>query len=99
MIGTHKTLLLGFNYETAFIMGTISAVLGGVLRASFSKEFSILASKELYATVAGIGSLLFIALRAFNVETNTCAVITIVVVFILRYGSLKYKIQLPSLNN
>ncbi len=50
VIGTQKTLLLNFNIETAFIMGTISAVLGGILRSAFSGEFSILSNRELYAT-------------------------------------------------
>ncbi len=63
VIGTYKTLNLGFNIETALIMGTISAVLGGILRSAFSHEHSILANKELYATVAAMGSLIFITLH------------------------------------
>ena len=97
VIGTHQTLLLGFNNETAFIMGTMSAVLGGVLRSSFSKEFSILKNKELYATVAGIASILFIILRNMEVDINYCTIATIILTFILRYGSLRFRIQLPVL--
>lgn len=99
IIGTHKTLIHNFNAETALIMGTISAVLGGILRSAFSKEYSILANKELYATVAAISSLIFIALTKTKIEPNICALIVILATFIIRYLSLKLKIQLPSFNN
>ncbi|MBK24552.1 MAG: hypothetical protein CME70_11210 [Halobacteriovorax sp.] len=95
IIGTHKTLIHGFNNETALIMGTTSAVLGGILRSAFSKEFSILASKELYATIAAISSLIFIMLIKVNIALNSCAFIVIAVTFVVRYISIKLKIQLP----
>lgn len=95
VIGTNKTLSYGFNIETALIMGTISAVLGGILRSAFSKEFSILSNKELYATVAFMASLCFVITKSIGIDSNLCAVIAIIVTFILRYGSLKYKIELP----
>ncbi|WP_417335881.1 trimeric intracellular cation channel family protein [Halobacteriovorax marinus] len=97
IIGTHKTLIYDFNAETALIMGTISAVLGGILRSAFSKEHSILANKELYATVAAVASLIFIALTKAKIEPNICALIVIIATFLIRYISLKFKIQLPSL--
>ncbi|WP_372656249.1 trimeric intracellular cation channel family protein [Halobacteriovorax sp.] len=99
VIGTHQALRLGFNNETAFIMGTMTAVLGGILRSSFSKEFSILLNKELYATVAALASILFITLSHSNIDINYCAVITIVTTFILRYGSRRFKIYLPVLKD
>lgn len=96
VIGTHKTLLQGFNSETAIIMGTTTAVLGGILRSAFSKEFSILVNKELYATVAGSAALLFIGLRKLSVDANYCAVIVISFTLLLRYTAIKYNIKLPS---
>lgn len=99
IIGTHKALIHNFNAETALIMGTISAVLGGILRSAFSKEHSILANKELYATVAAVASLIFIALTKAKIEPNICALIVILATFLIRYFSLRYKIQLPSFND
>ena len=99
IIGTHKSLILGLNVETALIMGTMSAVLGGILRSAFSKEHSILVNKELYATVAGVASIVFIALTKANIDPNACALIVIIATFLIRYFSLKYKIQLPSFND
>lgn len=97
VIGTQKTLMKGFNGETAIIMGTISAVLGGILRSAFSKEFSILANRELYATVAGIAALLYVGLYHLNVGSNINAVATISSTFLIRYLAIRYKILMPSL--
>src|SRR5690606_24746512 len=95
VIGTHKTLLAGFNAETAFIMGTISAVLGGILRSAFSREFSILSNRELYATIAAICSIFYIFLRNLGLELHFAASIVVLMTFVIRYFSTKYKIRLP----
>ncbi len=99
VIGTQKTLMKGFNGETAVIMGTISAVLGGILRSAFSKEFSILANRELYATVAGIAALLYVGLYHLEVGGNVNAIATISSTFLVRYTALRYKILMPSVKN
>lgn len=96
VIGTHKTLLSGFNNETALIMGTVTAVLGGIIRSAFSKEASILSNKELYASVAGISALLFIVLKGFDLNVNYCAMAALLSTFLIRYMAIKYKIELPA---
>ncbi len=96
VIGTQKSLLLGLNSETAVIMGTISAVLGGILRSAFSHEYSILVNRELYATVAAFGALLFVLLIKLGLVPNLCAVVTVIGIFIFRYSAIKYKLQLPT---
>lgn len=96
VIGTQKTLLLNFNMETAFIMGTISAVLGGILRSAFSGEFSILSNRELYATLAAAGALCFIGLKVLQLDLNLCAILTIIFTFVFRYIAKKHGIKLPA---
>jgi len=97
VIGTHKTLMHDFNTETALIMGTISAVLGGILRSAYNKERSILVNKELYATVAAISSLIFILLSKANVDLNLSAIVVIIATCLVRYLSIKYKVHLPTI--
>jgi len=99
VIGTQKTLMKGFNGETAIIMGTISAVLGGILRSAFSKEFSILSNRELYATVAGIAALLYVGLYHLEVGANFNAITTISCTFLVRYTALRYQILMPSIKS
>ncbi|MFG1492759.1 trimeric intracellular cation channel family protein [Halobacteriovorax sp. ZH4_bin.1] len=97
VIGTQKTLLLGFNNETALLMGVITAVLGGILRSAFSGELSILYQKELYATVAAISSLVFILLSDVDLEPIYPAIIVIISTFVLRYGAIKFGLKLPTM--
>lgn len=99
VVGTHKTLSLGFNNETALIMGTISAVLGGIFRSAFSGELSILYQKELYATVAAISSLLFIVLSRHQVDYVYGAIAAIACAFIVRYTAIKNGWRLPAGKN
>lgn len=96
VIGTQKALMLDFNNETALIMGTISAVLGGIFRSAFSGEFSILRNKELYATVAALASIVFIAMESLELDLNLCALGAIMCAFILRYSAIKFNLRLPT---
>ncbi len=98
IIGTHKALINGFNNETSLIMGTMSAVLGGIFRSAFSKEHSILINRELYATIAAIASLLYILLSKSHLDSNLSATLVIIVTFAIRFISLKLKLKMPSLN-
>lgn len=95
VIGTHKALINGFNNETSLIMGTMSAVLGGIFRSAFSKEHSILINRELYATIAAIASLLFIILSRAELSPNVSAILVIVMTLLVRYISLKLKLKMP----
>lgn len=97
VIGTHKSLVLNFNLETAFIMGTTTAVLGGILRSAYSGEYSILYNRELYATVAATSSFIFILSYKLGIGINICALLAILSAFALRYTSIKLNIRLPSL--
>ena len=97
VVGTQKALLLGQNIETAIIMGTITAVLGGILRSAFSGEFSILRQKELYATVAAASSVIFIIFEKLGFDLTLCASTSVGFTLAIRYGVIKYGIKLPVL--
>ncbi|WP_417353658.1 trimeric intracellular cation channel family protein [Flavobacterium alkalisoli] len=99
VIGTHKSLIHGLNGETAFLMGVVTAVLGGILRSAFSREQSILIKRELYASVAAISSFTFIMLRKFDVDAYISGYIVILVTIIIRYASIKFKILMPSVKD
>ncbi len=99
VIGTHKTLSMWFNLETSLVMGTVSAVLGGILRSAFSKEHSILINRELYATIAALVSLVYIGLVKLEVSSLLCASLSIMTAYLVRYLAIKFRIKMPSLEN
>lgn len=60
VLGIQKTLAVGLSPGIAILMGTISAVFGGVLRDVLSNEVPLIFRKELYATVCLIGGAVYL---------------------------------------
>jgi uncharacterized membrane protein YeiH len=50
ILGTEKALTLGVRPEIAAIMGMFTAVMGGVIRDTLTKETPVIFRKEIYAT-------------------------------------------------
>jgi uncharacterized membrane protein YeiH len=55
ILGVQKTLGLGLSPVVAIMMGTISAVFGGVLRDTLVNEIPLIFRREVYATVCVAG--------------------------------------------
>lgn len=60
ILGIQKTLAVGLSPMIAILMGTISAVFGGILRDVLSNEVPLIFRKELYATVCLFGGLVYL---------------------------------------
>ena len=97
IVGTQKTLTNGYGVTTALIMGVVSGVLGGIIRSLFSKEVSILYNKELYATIAGATSLIYIGLDSLDLNQYAAVFLTLGSSVTLRYLTIRYGIKLPKL--
>lgn len=95
VIGTEKALRLGLNPPTSAIMGMFSAVMGGVLRDVLTNEIPVLFRKEIYATACLAGAGLYLALDHLNVTRNVCFLAAMVLIFVIRFVSVKYKLSLP----
>lgn len=64
ILGLQKTLGTDLSPVIAILMGTVSAVFGGVLRDVLSNEIPLIFRKEIYATACLIGGLVFICMDA-----------------------------------
>ena len=84
ILGIQKTLAFGLSPEVALIMGTISAVFGGVLRDTLVNEIPLIFRKEVYATVCLAGGLLYLLLPYTPLSLDFQMIITIVFIIILR---------------
>lgn len=93
VLGTQKALGIGANVETAFVMGVITGVLGGVLRSIFSTQVPIIFKREIYATCAAIASISYIITLEFGVDFRTCLILSIILATLSRYLAVKYKIH------
>ena len=68
ILGIEKTLLYGLTPVIAIMMGTVSAVFGGVLRDTLANEVPLIFRSEIYATACLLGGIIFILLGYFTIQ-------------------------------
>lgn len=84
ILGLEKTLSFGLSPIVAIMMGTISAVFGGVLRDTLVNEIPLIFRKEIYATVCLSGGVIYWALGAFGMHQDVQVIITIAYIISFR---------------
>lgn len=98
ILGIQKTLAFGLSPVVALMMGTISAVFGGVLRDTLVNEIPLIFRKEIYATVCLAGGLLYLLLSEINVMPEVQMVITVSFIIIVRILVVMKNWSFPSIN-
>jgi uncharacterized membrane protein YeiH len=63
VVGAETALIAGADLWAAVLLGTVTATFGGILRDILCNELPLILRKEIYATAAAAGALLFVALR------------------------------------
>jgi len=89
ILGVQKTLGVGLSVPIALLMGAVSATFGGVIRDVLTNEVPLIFRKEIYASACILGGLVFLALKQFSGLTNLNMLISILIVMVLRYQSVK----------
>ncbi|KOF01965.1 trimeric intracellular cation channel family protein [Roseivirga seohaensis] len=97
ILGIEKTLSFGLTPVIAVMMGTVSAVFGGVLRDTLANEVPLIFRQEIYATACLTGGILFLVLGHFNVNVDVRIILTVVYIIALRIVSVKYKWSFPTI--
>lgn len=95
IIGVQKALTYGVSPIIAIIMGTISAVFGGVLRDVLCNEQPLIFRKEIYATPCILGGAVFLVLRYFDININIILSATAFFIIGLRLIAVKKQWSLP----
>lgn len=97
ILGIQKTLAFGLSPVVAIIMGTISAVFGGVLRDTLVNEIPLIFRKEIYATVCLIGGGLYLLLGETTMDQGLQMIITILFIIAIRIVVVVKNWSLPSI--
>lgn len=90
ILGLEKTLGVGLSPLIAVMMGTISAVFGGVLRDTLVNEIPLIFRREIYATVCIGGGLLYLVLKAIGLSQDWDVVITVSAIITVRILAVVY---------
>jgi uncharacterized membrane protein YeiH len=96
LTGTELAEDCGIKRMPALLMGTLTAVGGGVVRDVLSGQVPLLLRKDIYATAAIAGIALYQGLRAAGLKRDVAFLIGIVCVAGLRLAAIRYNWQLPS---
>lgn len=96
ILGTEKALVHGHGWLVSAMMGVITGTFGGVGRDVLCNEVpSIFTHRELYATAALVGGLVFIACRTAGLTGWQCALIGLGVITGLRLAAIRWGLNAP----
>lgn len=89
ILGVQKTLGVGLSIPIALLMGAVSAAFGGVIRDVLTNEVPLIFRKEIYASACILGGLVYILLEYLTTYTNINMIVSMLIVMVLRYQSVK----------
>ena len=89
ILGLQKTLNVGLSMPMCILMGIVSASFGGVIRDVLTNEIPLIFRKEIYATACLAGALVFVVLKTFSEYTTANMLLSMFVVFIIRYFAVR----------
>jgi uncharacterized membrane protein YeiH len=96
ILGTEKALVHGHGWLVAAMMGVITGTFGGVGRDVLCNEVpSIFTRRELYATAALAGALVFIGCRVCGLPGWNCALLGLSTIAGLRLAAVRWKLHAP----
>ena len=99
VVGLEKTIQIGFPFWVAIIMGTITGILGGVLRDVLINEIPLVFRKEIYALACVFGGIVFWICNMIGLADIACEIITSIAIFTVRILAVKFQWGLPKLKN
>lgn len=97
--GLQKTLALGYPFWVAIIMGCITGAAGGVIRDVLLNIEPVIFQKEIYAMASVVGGVVYWILWSLGVSLYITAIVSFLIICIIRFFAVKYHISLPILHS
>lgn len=94
--GTEIGISSNFHPLIIIALGTMSASFGGVIRDILCNEIPVIFRKEIYATACIFGSIAYIALDTYNIDTNVKYIFTTLIVIVIRLVAVRFHLSLPT---
>lgn len=91
ILGIETALDFGLNVEYCLVLGVISACFGGITRDVLTNEIPLIFRKEIYATACFAGGVFYVILKKYSTLVDLNILISIVIVILIRYFSIKKK--------
>lgn len=97
VVGVEKAMAFDYAPWVWIFMGTITGIVGGIIRDILINEIPIIFTQELYAVACIIGATIFCVLHYLGVNITVIEIVTASSVFIIRLIASKYGLRLPTL--
>ena len=95
LIGCSEALELDYPTVDVIMSGMFTGISGGILRDVLCNQVPVVFRRELYASVSMAVCLLFLALRAWDVEHNLSTAVCFVGGLALRLAAIRWHWRLP----
>jgi uncharacterized membrane protein YeiH len=77
------------------LMGTITGVAGGFLRDVITAQVPLILRRDIYATAAIAGIILYLLLQSFGLQRSVAFWVGMVTVIVIRLLAIRWGLQLP----
>ena len=95
LIGTSKSLEVINSDVIAVFMGIITGVAGGMIRDVLSAEVPLILRKEIYATAALCGSIIYVVTRHLNLTEILGVFLSMTATLLIRLAAIHWRLSLP----
>ena len=96
--GVQKSLMVGFPYWVAIMMGTITGAAGGVIRDIFINEEPLIFRKDIYALACVIGGSVYCLSDYWGANSIISQILCAIFVILSRIIAVRYHLSLPVLH-
>ncbi|MBY5993573.1 trimeric intracellular cation channel family protein [Ferrimonas balearica] len=96
IIGAQKALLFGASPMIAVMMGTMTGVVGGVIRDVLCREVPLVLRTEIYATACIVGGILYTGALALGMTAVLAASLAMLGTLALRLAGIFWGLSLPA---
>jgi uncharacterized membrane protein YeiH len=97
IVGIEKGLAIQLHPGMCVALGTLTGCFGGVIRDILLNTIPIIFQKEIYAVACILGGTVYFLLLKSGLDHFTIAIISILVVVVIRILAVKYQLGLPNL--
>lgn len=95
LLGMQKTLTFGLSPTVAVMMGTVSAVFGGVVRDVLVNRVPLIFRKEVYATACLAGAIFYAILEPFYPGSIWTVLLSMALIIAIRVTAVRRNWALP----
>lgn len=98
-IGTTIALNITDARSVAIVMGVMTGTAGGMMRDVLSAEVPLVLRREIYATAALCGSIVFVILHGFGLPDSLCLMVSVAATLSIRLTAIHWGLSLPILQS